>query len=307
MAATANAASASISSVSAGAEPLWLAAMRTQIEQKLAALCGAGTDVGVAAAQCYALLAPGKRVRPVLTLLAARQHGADLAAALEPACAVEMVHTASLILDDLPCMDDAQLRRGRPATHRVYGEAAALLAAVGLLNRAFGLLAHSPGLAPEVRIALAACLSAAVGQEGLVGGQEADLAERVRYRECADVDALNRRKTGALFAAAMEIGARAAGAGAAASARMAQAGAHVGLAFQTVDDLLDCTRRAEELGKDANQDVGKPSVVSLAGLEAARSAALRDLQDARAAARASGGDSAPFEAFLDATFTQALA
>jgi len=279
-------------------------AVLAQIEQRLLALCGPAGGEGVAAAQSYALLAPGKRVRPMLTVLAARQHGAESATALDPACALEMVHTASLILDDLPCMDDALLRRGRAATHRVFGEAASLLAAVGLLNRGFGVLALTE--APvAARIAMVERLSAAVGPDGLVGGQEADLGERASYLDCADVDALNQRKTGALFVAAMEMGALAAGADVAAVRRMARAGAHVGLAFQTIDDLLDCTRRTEELGKDANKDQGKPSVVSLAGMEAARARVQHDLERAVAAARDAGGDSGDLEAYLGLLFAQA--
>lgn len=133
--------------------PLQLAALRQAIEQRLVQLAnpegGTATRM-VSQAMNYALLAPGKRVRPVLTLMACSQLGGQPALALDGACAIEMVHTASLILDDLPCMDDAQLRRGLPTTHRAHGEAAALLAAIGLLNRAYAVLAHA-GLQPAAK------------------------------------------------------------------------------------------------------------------------------------------------------------
>ena len=194
--------------------PLQLAALRQSIEQRLAQLAnpGGGTATRmVSQAMNYALLAPGKRVRPVLTLMACTQLGGELALALDGACAIEMVHTASLILDDLPCMDDAQLRRGLPTTHRAHGEAAALLAAIGLLNRAYAVLAHA-GLQPPQKIALLARLTDAVGVDGLIDGQALDLRERIGFRGIEAIDELNRLKTGSLFAAALEFGAICAGA-----------------------------------------------------------------------------------------------
>src|SRR5208283_4296316 len=132
--------------------------------------------------------------------------------ALDVACAMEMVHAASLVLDDLPSMDDARLRRGRPTTHRAYGEADAILASVGLLTRAFGVIAAAEGLGAEDRSALVVGLADAVGFSGLVAGQALDLAERDRPRTVAELDALNHRKTGVLMMAAAEAGARIGGA-----------------------------------------------------------------------------------------------
>jgi geranylgeranyl diphosphate synthase type II len=145
---------------------------RARVEARLLAL-HPGSEGGMALtdAMAYSLLAGGKRLRPVLTVLTARILGADPAAALDPACAVEMIHTASLILDDLPCMDNALLRRGRPANHRVFGEDVANLAAVSLLSEAFGVLSRAPGLTPVIRCQLVELLADAVGPGGLADGQ----------------------------------------------------------------------------------------------------------------------------------------
>lgn len=288
--------------------------LRQSIEQRLAQLSiaesGAATRM-VSQAMGYALLAPGKRVRPVLTLLSCLQQSgqqtAHAALALDIACAIEMVHTASLILDDLPCMDDAALRRGLPTTHRAHGEAAALLASIGLLNRAFAVLAQAPGLTPAQRIALVARLAAAIGEDGLIAGQALDLRERNGFRGTEAVDALNRLKTGSLFAAAMEFGAICAGADGARIEAMAQAGLHIGLAFQTMDDLLDQTRAAAELGKDANKDSNKPSIVSLNGQDAARQRVLMDLEEAMRLAAAQGGSIENLRAYLSDLFGMVMA
>src|ERR1700761_3614426 len=171
-------------------------ALRMQVDRRLAELIpGASEEPGrLGEAAHYALLAPGKRFRPLLTLLTAEAFDAPIAKALDVACAMEMVHAASLVLDDLPSMDDARLRRGRPTTHRVYGEADAILASVGLLTQAFAVIAAAEGLPAEDRCEL-------------VAGQALDLAERNRPRTVAELDALNHRKTGVLMMAAAEAGA----------------------------------------------------------------------------------------------------
>lgn len=287
-----------------------IAQLRQSIEQRLTQLAiadgGAATRI-VSQAMGYALLAPGKRVRPVLTLLACLQQGGQAAAALDAACAIEMVHTASLILDDLPCMDDAALRRGIPTTHRAHGEAAALLASIGLLNRAYGVLARAPELTAAQRLALIARLAVAVGEDGLIDGQALDLRERIGFRGTEAVDELNRLKTGALFAAAMEFGAICAGADGARIEALAQAGQRIGLAFQTMDDLLDQTRATAELGKDSNKDSNKPSIVSLDGQEAARQRVKSDLEEALRLAAAQGGSIESLRAYLADLFAMVLA
>jgi len=217
----------------------------------------------------YALLAPGKRFRPLLTLLAAEAFGAPVSRALDIACAMEMVHAASLVLDDLPSMDDARLRRGRLTTHRVYGEADAILASVGLLTRAFGVVAAVEGLSAEDRSQLVGSLADAVGFSGLVSGQALDLAERDRPRTVAELDALNHRKTGVLMMAAAEAGARVGAASPEARKELGEFARRIGLAFQIRDDLIDADAGAEHVGKDVGKDAGMTTVVSALGPRAA--------------------------------------
>jgi geranylgeranyl diphosphate synthase type II len=229
-----------------------------------------------------ALLGPGKRLRPLLTVLAARRFGGDEAAAIDAGCAVEMVHAASLVLDDLPCMDNALLRRGRPATHHAFGQDTAILAAIGLLNQAYGLLAALPGVPDGRRVRLVALLASAVGAQGLVGGQEIDLHARQQHVAPGEVDELNHLKTGVLFVAALEAGAVLAGAPDDGLPALRRFGRHLGLAFQTLDDVLDVAATAEAAGKDVNQDGSKPTLVSLFGVEGAWRRALDHLRLARA-------------------------
>lgn len=220
----------------------------------------------LAEAARYALLSPGKRFRPMLTLLAARDFGAAQGVALDTACAFEMVHAASLILDDLPSMDDAALRRGRATTHKAYDEATAILAAVGLLNQAFGVIAADTTVPESVRGQLSLRLSEAVGFAGLVSGQAMDLHDRDRARSADDIDTLNHRKTGVLMVAAAQAGALAAGARATSVEALGDFARHIGQAFQIQDDLIDASVIAEsgkDLGKDADMAtlVDRKSVV----------------------------------------------
>jgi geranylgeranyl diphosphate synthase, type II len=217
----------------------------------------------------HALLAPGKRLRPMLTLLSAQQFGGDPDDALDPACAIEMVHAASLVLDDLPSMDDALTRRGRPATHVAYGEDTAILASIALLNQAFAVIARAEGLPCEAKVDLVASLSNAIGFDGLVAGQLRDL----QPRQHADADAVRHvqhQKTGALFVAAVEAGARVAGAPPAHLAAARGFATELGLAFQIQDDLIDVTLSAAAAGKDVGKDEGKSTIVSMLGRERAR-------------------------------------
>ncbi|MBO1080950.1 polyprenyl synthetase family protein [Roseomonas haemaphysalidis] len=229
-----------------------------------------------------ALLGPGKRLRPILTVLAARRFGGDEAAALDAGCAVEMVHAASLVLDDLPCMDNALLRRGRPTTHQAFGQDTAILAAIGLLSQAYGLLAALPAVPDDRRARMVAVLAGAVGAQGLVGGQEIDLHARQQHVAPGQVDELNHLKTGVLFVAALEAGAVLAGASEDCLPPLRRFGRHLGLAFQTLDDVLDVAATAEAAGKDVQQDAGKPTLVSLFGVEGAWRRALDHLRLARA-------------------------
>jgi geranylgeranyl diphosphate synthase type II len=237
----------------------------------------------------HTLLAPGKRVRALLTLFAARHLGGDERLALSSACALEMVHAASLILDDLPAMDNASLRRGLPTNHQVYGEATAILAAIALLNRAFGIIAEDRALSPEDRTRLVEILSRSVGSEGLVAGQEQDLKWSPETATREDVALVHARKTAALFSAAAEMGAVCATRNEDAIALMRDFGMQLGLAFQILDDLLDATADRDVAGKDVEQDEGRPSLVRTIGLEAANREARAYIERASALIAAGRG------------------
>ena len=221
-------------------------------------------------AMSYSLAAGGKRLRPILVLLSCEACGGDVEAALPAACAIEMVHTYSLIHADLPAMDNDDLRRGRPTNHIVFGEALAILAGDGLLTLAFEALASdvSP---PETAAACCADLARAAGMAGMVGGQVADLeAEGRSVSSLDELEGIHRRKTGALLASALTMGARIGGAGNEDLHRMASFGRCLGLAFQITDDLLDVCGTVQTLGKAVQKDAsrGKLTYPSLLGEEA---------------------------------------
>ena len=229
-------------------------------------------DGAVERAMRYTALAPSKQVRAVVTLSCADLCGAPAERAVPAAAAIELVHAASLILDDLPSMDDAPLRRGRRANHLEFGEAIAILAAFGLLNLAFGTLAraHDPPLAGR----LAALTSGAVGPDGLIGGQALDLLATERGIDFEMLERIHRGKTGALFVAAATSGALIAGAGPDAIAALAAYAKNLGLAFQIIDDLLDVEGDPAETGKAVRADARKTTFVSFSGLDGARQLAL---------------------------------
>lgn len=251
----------------AGADRELLSGFRAAVDARLDELVPLQGDRNgrLLEAARYSLLAPGKRIRPTLTLSAAHCFGVRGRAALDPACAIEMTHTASLIVDDLPCMDDARLRRGRPANHRVFGEHVATLAAFELLNGAFGVIARAP-VPSQLRARLAACLSTAVGAEGLIGGQLLDLESSRRRLDGAQILDMYGRKTGALLAASIEFGALLAGVSEpAVLARLSAFSHDFGLAFQILDDLGDRYGSCESIGKDVGQDALKANLLSCVG------------------------------------------
>jgi len=220
----------------------------------------------------YMVLGGGKRLRPALVLLAAEACGGSAETAMPAACAVEMVHTYSLIHDDLPAMDDDDLRRGRPSCHKQFGEALAILAGDALLTEAFAVLARDVPDAATAR-RLSAELASAAGAVGMVGGQVADLeAERGGRRDEQILMVIHRRKTAALVTAAVVMGGIAAGASEHLQRSLRDYGGHLGLAFQIADDVLDASATTEDLGKTAGKDAaaGKLTYVTLYGLEAAR-------------------------------------
>lgn len=218
----------------------------------------------------YSILGGGKRIRPVLTLEFARLGGIDWHLALPYACALELVHNYSLIHDDLPCMDDDDLRRGRPTNHRVYGEATAVLAGDGLLTAAFQMLtARRDLLSPEQMAEGVDCLSRAAGPSGMVGGQVLDMAGEGRSLSLSELELLQSLKTGALISAAAELGCIAAGGSPEQRRAVARYAQKLGRAFQIRDDMLDVTGTTEEFGKPVGSDRSreKSTFVTALGLE----------------------------------------
>lgn len=219
-------------------------------------------------AMAYTALAPSKQVRAVLVLLCADLCRGTPARAVPVAAAVELVHASSLILDDLPSMDDAPLRRGRASNHVQFGEATAILAAFGLLNLAFGTIAHAydPALASR----LTTTIAGSVGPDGLVGGQALDLETTDRQIDFATLERIHRGKTGALFVAAACCGALTAGAAPDALSALTAFARNLGLAFQIVDDLLDVEGDPAQTGKAVRADARKTTFVHFSGVEGAR-------------------------------------
>lgn len=233
-----------------------------------------GEAARLAEAVCYSLEAGGKRVRPVLCLLACEAVGGTVSQALPGALALEYVHTYSLIHDDLPAMDDDDLRRGRPTNHKVFGEGHAILAGDALLTEAFGVLAAAD-LDPVRRAEALVLLAEGAGWRGMAGGQALDLeGEKVADYDLAHLQLIHRLKTGALLRASLEIGAVLGGASPAERQALRAYGAAIGLAFQIQDDILDATATDADLGKRAGKDAGRGKITypSLLGLEGARKA-----------------------------------
>jgi geranylgeranyl diphosphate synthase type II len=270
-----------------------------QVERALAAHAArwkASAPPRLAEAMAYSLLGGGKRLRPLLVMAAFEACGGrDHELALDLAVAVECVHTYSLVHDDLPAMDDDDLRRGRPTCHKVYGEATAILAGDALLTEAFGIVAGGP---QPARVRLAALLAAGAGAAGMAGGQQLDLeaegtAAGAGSGDLPRVEDIHRRKTGALLATCATGGAVAAGAPEERIAALGIYGSSLGLAFQIADDVLDVVGDPAAMGKTGRGDEArsKPTYASLLGVEAARGRA-REARDRALAAVASLGETA---------------
>ena len=263
----------------------WTAHSLAQVEVALSEWVPLSAPAGLGEAMRYAVLDGGKRLRPLLTLAAARAvaGAAQLPAALRSACAVELIHAYSLVHDDMPCMDNDVLRRGKPTVHVAYGEAQALLAGDALQALAFELLTPEDGsVAPAVQAQLCAALARAAGHHGMAGGQAIDLAHvGVAMTEAALRD-MHRRKTGAMLEVSVHMGALSAGADGPSLACLARFAQAIGLAFQVVDDILDVTADSATLGKTAGKDQAndKPTFVSLLGLVGAQAQAQALLQEA---------------------------
>jgi len=234
----------------------------------------------------YSVFAGGKRLRPILVLAACEAVGGRADDALPAAAALELIHTYSLIHDDLPAMDDDDFRRGRPTSHKVYGEAMAILAGDGLLTHAFQLLSDSAGdgVSPTARLRIVGEIAGAAGSLGMVGGQAMDILAEGKAVDPDTLLLLHRRKTGALIRAAVRVGGIAGGADAAALESLTRYAERVGLAFQIVDDILDLEGSTEEMGKTAGSDLrkGKATYPSVFGMETAKAHADSLLAEAKA-------------------------
>jgi geranylgeranyl pyrophosphate synthase len=270
---------------------------RVRVEDGLRRLAPRGRAPAVEAAIEDSLFAPAKRLRPVVSLMVADVLRGDPAAVLPAGCALEMVHTASLILDDLPSMDDARTRRGRPACHVVHGEATAVLAAFALLNRAFEVLGEGWTGGPDaaVRAGLVRDLARAVGLDGMIAGQVADLLATDRVVDFGTLEFIHSRKTGALFMVSAAMGAAAARASAGEVAALTAYAKNLGLAFQIVDDLIDVTGQPGETGKDVGQDLKKTTFVSFSGTDGARQLAAELIQASQDALQGFGPRGKPLQ------------
>ena len=264
----------------------YMAARREQVEAALDRYT-AGLDAPprLVEAMRYSLLAGGKRLRPILVIAASELFGLDAADVMPAACALEMIHTYSLIHDDLPCMDDDDLRRGRPTCHKVFGEAMAVLAGDALLTQAFVLMADQACVArvgPARAARATGELARAAGAAGMVGGQVEDLEWEGRRAGESQLRRIHSLKTGALFGAAVRMGGILAGAGEADVERLGRYAAHFGLAFQIWDDVLDVAGDAALTGKGVGRDARheKSTYVSLHGLEGARERAHAAVREA---------------------------
>lgn len=257
---------------------------RAAVEEYLGGLFPGDKPYGrLQEAMRYSLMAGGKRVRPVMALAFCDLMGGEWRRAIPFGCALELVHTYSLIHDDLPCMDDDDLRRGKPTCHKVYGEAMAVLAGDALQAEAFRLIATAPGVTDRQRAEAAAVLSRAAGAEGMVAGQTLDMLGLGRNR--SELELLHSLKTGAMIQGAAELGCVAAEADSRQREQAVDYARHIGLAFQVRDDILDVIADQKELGKTVGSDQrdGKTTFVDLLGLEDCEALVAQETAKAKAA------------------------
>jgi farnesyl diphosphate synthase len=266
----------------------WSRRALAEVEQALSAWVPAEAPAGLGEAMRYGVLDGGKRLRPLLVLAACDALAGHREAAMRAAVAVELIHAYSLIHDDMPCMDNDVLRRGKPTVHVKFGEAPAMLAGDAMQALAFEVLTPDESLVPlALQARLVGLLARAAGQSGMAGGQAIDLAATGQPMQESALQDMHRRKTGALLQASVLMGAACGSPEARAWQALGNYGAAIGLAFQVVDDILDVTQASEILGKTAGKDLdaNKPTYVSVLGLDAARSRADELHAQAQAALR----------------------
>ncbi|MEO5771128.1 MAG: polyprenyl synthetase family protein [Burkholderiaceae bacterium] len=260
----------------------WMLQTQQAVEAALEAWVPADAPAGLGQAMRYGVLDGGKRLRPLLVMAASEAVHGHAEAALRAAVAVELIHAYSLVHDDMPCMDNDVLRRGKPTVHVQYGVAQAMLAGDAMQALAFEVLTPSPDILPAaLQARLCGLLARSAGHDGMAGGQAIDLSSIGLALDESALRDMHRRKTGALLQASVLMGAACGGTDAAAWAGLSEYGAAIGLAFQVIDDILDVTQASETLGKTAGKDEhhNKPTYVSLMGLQGARDYAfgLREL------------------------------
>jgi farnesyl diphosphate synthase len=281
----------------------WSLAELDHVESALDACVPADAPAGLGEAMRYAVLDGGKRLRPLLVLAAADAVHGERAAALRAACAVELIHAYSLVHDDLPCMDDDVLRRGKPTVHVRFGVAQAMLAGDAMQALAFEVLTPTDGsVAPALQARLCGLVARAAGGAGMAGGQAIDLASVGRALDERALSDMHRRKTGALLRASVLMGAACGRTSASEWRALSDYGDAVGLAFQVVDDILDVTQASATLGKTAGKDIdnNKPTYVTVLGLSAAHAHAEALRRAAHAALDGSGiADCEPLRELAD--------
>ena len=279
----------------------WARQELAAVEAALEAWVPQNAPAGLGLAMRYGVLDGGKRLRPLLVLASCHAVAGDRSAALRAAVAVELIHAYSLVHDDMPCMDNDVLRRGKPTVHVQFGEAQAMLAGDAMQALAFEVLTPDEGVSPQLQARLTALLARSAGHAGMAGGQAIDLASIGHSLDEATLRDMHRRKTGALLQASVMMGAACGHTTVSTRAALSDYGAAIGLAFQVVDDILDVTQSAATLGKTAGKDLhhNKPTFVTVLGLEAARHQAGELLQQAHQALQLSGlGDAAELLAVL---------
>lgn len=276
-----------------------------KIEERLIELIPQSYEGGkrIQKAMQYSLLHSGKRLRPLLSLIVAKGLNVPQKQVMDVACAVELLHTASLILDDLPCMDNAAQRRGKPANHVAFGENVALLSAISMISHAYLVVAQAEHCNNSIKPLIIALLSKSIGVEGLSGGQEMDLYATTDGYDLSTIKRMHKKKTSALFVAAMEIGILLAEDNSSADdsrvKSLRQYGYHLGCAFQVFDDLLDVLGNRENMGKDRDQDAGKKSLTELMSLQDIKDLAQAECDAATRALTEFGEGRELFDLYLE--------
>ncbi|MBY5963025.1 (2E,6E)-farnesyl diphosphate synthase [Marinobacter nauticus] len=282
---------------------VYLDQCRQQVDQELdRRLTRNATSERLQETMRYSVLGGGKRVRPALCMAAARAMGSHESTALAPACAVELIHAYSLVHDDLPAMDDDDLRRGRPTAHIAFDEASAILAGDALQTLAFALLSEAPALSDRQRVAMISELARASGHQGMVGGQAIDLESVGRQLSVEQLEAMHRHKTGALIEASVRLGALTSETVTERQlTNLTDYASALGLAFQVQDDLLDIEGDTEIIGKRQGSDVAKakPTYPALLGIDGARQHLARLLDEALGALESFGPEADTLRAMAD--------